>query len=71
MLDGPAVARRASRSRSLSDAGAVRHGYGRKLIEEALPYSLGAEARFELGADTLRCQIRLPLTTSAAGEMAA
>jgi len=39
-----------------------RHGYGRTLIEEALPYSLSAETTFELGADNLRCRIRLPLT---------
>ena len=39
-----------------------RNGYGRTLIEEALPYSLSAETTFELGADNLRCRIRLPLT---------
>jgi len=52
-------------------AGAERRGYGRTLIEEALPYSLGAETRFELGVDTLYCRISLPLTTNGAIEVAA
>ena len=34
--------------------------YGRSLIEQALPYSLSAETKFELGADVLRCVISLP-----------
>ena len=38
-----------------------RSGYGRTLIEEALPYSL-AETTFELGADGLSCRISLPHT---------
>ena len=40
----------------------ARRGYGRTLIEEALPYSLAAETTFELGADGLRCRISLPIT---------
>ena len=44
--------------------GARRRGYGRTLIEEALPYSLGAETRFVLDNDTLFCRISLPLTTN-------
>jgi two-component sensor histidine kinase len=52
-------------------AGVQRHGYGRTLIEEALPYSLGAETRFELGADTLYCRISLPLAANDIGEAAA
>ena len=47
----------------------ARRGYGRTLIEEALPYSLSAETKFELGAEGLRCLIRLPLTVTEA-EMA-
>jgi PAS domain S-box-containing protein len=35
-------------------------GYGRTLIEQALPYSLAAETKFELGANILRCAISLP-----------
>jgi two-component sensor histidine kinase len=48
-----------------------RRGYGRTLIEEALPYSIGAETRFELQADQLHCRISLPLTTSGTSEVAA
>jgi two-component sensor histidine kinase len=50
-------------------ADARRHGYGRTLIEEALPYSLSAETKFELDADMLRCLIRLPLATKDVAEM--
>jgi len=35
-------------------------GYGRTLIEEALPYSLSAETSFDLGVNALRCVISLP-----------
>jgi len=51
--------------------GVRRRGYGRTLIEEALPYSLGAETRFVLGDDTLFCRISLPLTTNDTSEVAA
>ena len=46
-----------------------RSGYGRTLIEEALPYSLSAETKFELDANTLRCLISLPLATKDVDEM--
>jgi PAS domain S-box-containing protein len=36
-------------------------GYGRELIEKALPYQLGAKTRYELGADGVRCTIALPV----------
>ena len=36
-------------------------GYGRRLIERALPYSLGAQTTYELGPTGLRCTIDLPL----------
>ncbi|MGK7295349.1 MAG: PAS domain S-box protein [Candidatus Wenzhouxiangella sp. M2_3B_020] len=39
-------------------------GYGRRLIERALPYSLGAETTFNLEADRLLCTIDLPLDPS-------
>jgi PAS domain S-box-containing protein len=39
----------------------IRYGYGRTLIEEALPYSLSAQTSFELGEDGLHCTISLPL----------
>ena len=49
-------------------ADTTRKGYGRTLIEEALPYSLAAETTFELNADGLRCRISLPLTQRDANE---
>jgi two-component sensor histidine kinase len=39
-----------------------RRGYGRELIERALPYSLNAETCYELDGTGLRCAISLPLT---------
>ncbi|WP_159999753.1 PAS domain-containing protein [Roseomonas sp. 18066] len=36
-------------------------GYGRELIEEALPYSLGARTDYALREGGLRCRIALPL----------
>lgn len=39
-----------------------RRGYGRELIERALPYALQARTRYELGATELHCSIDLPLT---------
>ena len=47
-----------------------RSGYGRTLIEEALPYSLSAQTEFELSADGLRCRISLPLSPNDAAEIA-
>jgi PAS domain S-box-containing protein len=46
-------------------------GYGRTLIEQALPYSLSAETKFELGANALHCVIGLPLATINITETAA
>lgn len=42
--------------------GPIRRGYGRELIEKALPYALKARTRFEIGASELRCTIDLPLS---------
>lgn len=36
-------------------------GYGRELIEHALPYQLGAATRYELGREGVHCTIELPL----------
>lgn len=47
-----------------------RCGYGRTLIERALPYSLSARTAFELGRDTFRCTISLPLVSEAQEEAA-
>jgi two-component system CheB/CheR fusion protein len=46
---------------SKSAKGARRIGYGRELIERALPYSLGAQTCFSLEAEGLHCIIDLPL----------
>lgn len=51
--DGPSAAERGG-------------GYGRQLIERALPYSLGATTTYELGRTELRCTIDLPLDPGSA-----
>jgi hypothetical protein len=43
------------------DLAALPHGYGRELIEQALPYSLGARTSFVLKPDGALCTIDLPL----------
>ena len=40
---------------------ATRKGYGRELIERALPHALNATTSFELTHDGVRCTIDLPL----------
>ena len=48
------------------DAGVtMRKGYGRELIERALPYQLGAKSSFAMGEDGVRCQILLPMEAEA------
>ena len=42
----------------------ARPGYGRRLIEQALPYSHGATTEYELSEESLRCRILLPLGAS-------
>jgi len=39
-------------------------GQGRELIENALPYQLNAQTRFELGSDGVRCTITIPVSES-------
>jgi PAS domain S-box-containing protein len=39
-----------------------RRGYGRELIECALPYQFDAQTHYELGRDGVRCIVDLPLT---------
>jgi two-component sensor histidine kinase len=39
----------------------TREGFGRELIEEALPYQLGAETRLEFLGGGVRCTISVPL----------
>lgn len=43
------------------EEGTARNGYGRELIERALPYTLNAKTSFELNDDGVRCTIDLPL----------
>ena len=42
-------------------AGPARRGFGRELIERALPYELGARTSLVIGAGGVRCRIELPL----------
>jgi two-component sensor histidine kinase len=39
-----------------------RRGFGRELIEQALPYDLGAETGFSFASDGVRCSLKVPLT---------
>jgi len=39
-----------------------RRGYGRELIERALPYQLQAETDYRIGQDGVRCTISLPIS---------
>jgi two-component system CheB/CheR fusion protein len=39
----------------------VKRGFGRELIERALPYDLGAETSFALAEDGVRCELKLPV----------
>lgn len=48
-----------------SGQAAAGHGYGRTMIERALPYSLSAQTTFELSDDAFRCSITLPLGADA------
>jgi PAS domain S-box-containing protein len=48
----------------------ARRGYGRTLIEQALPYSLSAQTKFELAEDAVRCSISLPLAEAGNKETA-
>ncbi|KAB2851149.1 MAG: PAS domain S-box protein [Hyphomicrobiaceae bacterium] len=43
-----------------------RLGYGRELIEKALPYTTGAETTFDLSKGGLHCRITLPLARARA-----
>lgn len=44
-----------------------RSGYGRELIERALPYELGARTALEFTPDGVHCRIALPLRRSSDG----
>jgi PAS domain S-box-containing protein len=49
----------------------TREGFGRELIEEALPYRLGAETKLEFRGGGVRCAISVPLPHEAATPLAA
>lgn len=42
----------------------LHRGYGRELIERALPYQLKAETTYELTPDGVRCSITLPVSST-------
>jgi hypothetical protein len=44
-----------------ADAPAQGSGYGRELIEQALPYQLKARTTYLMGADGVRCTIVAPI----------
>jgi two-component sensor histidine kinase len=44
-----------------SDRPPSRMGYGRELIERALPYQLGAETELTFKTDGIRCRISVPM----------
>lgn len=53
----------------LRKAGVSHHrGYGRELIEEALPFALGARTNYTLDARGVRCRMELPLDRRSARE---
>lgn len=47
-----------------------REGFGRELIEEALPYRIKAETRLEFKGGGVRCSIAVPLTDGSDGSVA-
>lgn len=50
---------------SLSPAPPRRSGYGRELIERALPFQLGAKTRLDFEPDGVRCSIMVSLSEDA------
>jgi PAS domain S-box-containing protein len=42
-----------------------RRGFGRRLIEEALPYQLGAQTKLEFAPNAVRCSVAMELECSA------
>jgi two-component sensor histidine kinase len=41
-----------------------KRGFGRELIERALPYDLGAETDFHFAKDGLHCELRVPIKSA-------
>jgi len=48
----------------IDDARKQAGGYGRELIERALPYQMQAETTYELGNDGVHCTIAVPISTT-------
>lgn len=46
---------------AMPEGGPSRRGYGSELIEQALPYQLGAKTELEFGTDGVRCEITVPI----------
>jgi two-component sensor histidine kinase len=42
----------------------VRRGYGRELIERALPFQLKAQVSYEIGSEGVRCAIVVPVSST-------
>ncbi|MFC0340758.1 CheR family methyltransferase [Paracoccus niistensis] len=53
-----------SDTKGKADGPPTRHGYGRELIEQALPYQLSAEVAYDLTPQGVRCTITIPVSTS-------
>jgi PAS domain S-box-containing protein len=49
------------------NAGPARKGFGRELIEHALPYQLGAKTSYALSDTELCCTIRVPIVSQPTG----
>ena len=47
----------------------MRQGYGRELIERALPFDLGARTRLEFGPDGVHCHMEITLDDARGGEL--
>lgn len=50
------------------DAAASASGFGRQLIEKALPYNLEARTQFEFTSDGIHCRIELPVIAAEDGD---
>jgi two-component sensor histidine kinase len=57
--NGPLVLEWCESGVQVAPAGS-RRGYGRELIEVALPFALGVRTRFDLGENGVHCRIELP-----------
>ncbi len=49
------------RLRRADPARMSRRGFGTELLEQTLPYELGADVAFDVGVSAVRCAVRLPI----------